>query len=68
MNQVVIDNRKKIAAAVTSCFRALDSYHKAVEAFGVEKQRIASMPYIQTEQERLVNQAADKLRNAVHGH
>lgn len=68
MNQVVIDNRKKIVAAVTSCFRALDSYHKAVEAFGAEKKRIASMPYIQVEQERLVNQAADKLRNAVHGH
>lgn len=68
MNQVVINNREKIGTACHNCFRALDSYHKAVEAFGAEKQRIASTPYIQAEKERQVNQAADKLRNAVQGH
>lgn len=68
MNQTVIDNRHKIDTACQSCFFALDKYHKAVEGFGAEKQRIASMPYIQAEKERLVNQAADTLRNAVQGH
>lgn len=68
MNQVVINNREKIGTACHNCFRALDSYHKAVEAFGTEKQRIASTPYIQAEKERQVNQAADKLHNTVQGY
>lgn len=68
MNQVVINNRQKISAACHNCFLALDKYHKAVESFAEEKRRITSMPYIQAEKERLVNQAADTLRNAVQGH
>lgn len=67
MNQTIIDNRRKIDTACRSCFLTLDKYHKAVEAFGEEKRRIAAMPYIQQEQERLVDRAAESLNNTVQG-
>ena len=67
MNQNIVDNRHKIDTACQSCFFALDKYHKAVNAFNEEKRRIAATPYIQQEQERMVNTAADKLKAAVQG-
>lgn len=67
MNQTVIDNRQTIGAACRNCFHTLDRYHKAVEAFHEEKRRIAATPYIQQEQERMVNKAAEALSNAAHG-
>lgn len=67
MNQIVIDNRHKIDTACRSCFLTLDKYHKAVAAFGEEKHRIAATPYIQQEQERMVNRAAESLNAAAQG-
>lgn len=68
MNQIIIDNRHKIDTACQLCFYALDKYHKAVEAFQKEKSRIAALPYVQSEQERLVNQAAESLAKTVQAH
>ena len=68
MNQIIIDNRKKINTACQSCFLMLDKYHKAVNAFHEEKRRIAAMPYIQAEQERMVNQAANALQTSAQGY
>lgn len=67
MNQIIVDNRHKIDTACQSCFFALDKYHKAVNAFNEEKRRIAATPYIQQEQERMVNTAVEKLKTAVQG-
>lgn len=67
MNQIIVDNRHKIDTACQSCFFALDKYHKAVNAFNEEKRRIAATPYIQQEQERMVNTAADNLKATVQG-
>lgn len=68
MNQIIVDNRHKIDTACQSCFFALDKYHKAVNAFNEEKRRIAATPYIQQEQERMVNQASDALKNSAQGY
>lgn len=67
MNQIIVDNRHKIDTACQSCFYTLDKYHKAVNAFNEEKRQIAATPYIQQEQERMVNKAADTLKNTVQG-
>lgn len=68
MNQIIIDNRHKIDTACQLCFYALDKYHKACQTFNEEKRRIAATPYIQQEQERMVNKAAETLSNAANGH
>ena len=68
MNQIIIDNRHKIDTAFQSCFHTLDKYHKAVRAFNEEKRRIAATPYIQQEQERMVNRAAETLNGTVNGY
>lgn len=68
MNQIIIDNRHKIDSACQICFYALDKYHKACQAFNEEKRRIAASPYIQQEQERMVNRAAEALSNTVNGY
>lgn len=68
MNQIIVDNRHKINTACQICFFALDKYHKAVNAFNEEKRRIAATPYIQQEQERMVNQASDALKNSAQGY
>lgn len=65
MNQIIIDNRHKIDTACQLCFRALDKYSKAMDAFQEEKHKIEAQPYVQEEQERLIAQAADKLHNTV---
>lgn len=67
MNQIIVDNRHKIDTACQSCFFALDKYHKAVNTFNEEKRRIAATPYIQQEQERMVNTAADNLKATAQG-
>ncbi len=68
MNQIIADNRHKIDTACQLCFYALDKYHKACQTFNEEKRRIAATPYIQQEQERMVNKAAETLSNAANGH
>lgn len=68
MNQIIIENRHKIDTACQLCFYTLDKYNKAVEAFHEEKRKITATPYIQQEQERLVNRAAETLRNTALAH
>ena len=68
MNQIIIDNRHKIDTACQLCFYALDKYNAAVEAFQEEKRRIIATPYIQQEQERMVNQAAEALGKTAQAH
>jgi len=68
MNQTIIDNQHKIDSACQICFYALNKYHKACQAFNEEKRRIAATPYIQQEQERMVNKAAETLSNTANGH
>ena len=61
MNQIVIDNRQKIASACSRCFSALDGYARACNDFRAEQKRIEPLPYIQEEKERMVSEAAKKL-------
>lgn len=68
MNRIIVDNRHKIDTACQSCFLTLDKYHKAVNAFHEEKRRIAALPYIQAEQERMVARAADALQVSAQSH
>ena len=68
MNQSIIYNQHKIDTACQGCFYALDKYHKACQAFNEEKRRIAATPYVQQEQERMVNKAAETLSNTANGH
>lgn len=63
MNQIVIDNRQKIASACSRCFSALDGYARACNDFRAEQKRIEPLPYIQEEKERMVSDAAKTLES-----
>lgn len=67
MNPLIIDNRKKIGTAVYNCFTELAKYHQAVISFNEERRRITSSPYIEEEKTRMINKAADALKNSVRG-
>lgn len=62
MNQIITDNRQKIASHCTRCFYALEKYNNAVNVFNQERRRIDPLPYIQEEKERMVNKAAEQLQ------
>ena len=68
MNQIIIDNRHKIDTACSLCFSELEKYNNDQKAFHDERSRVNALPYIQSEKEKMVNDAATALAEKANRH
>ena len=68
MNQTIKENQHKIDTACKLCFYELDKCSQAIKSFSEEERRIAGLPYIEAEKERMVKRAADVLGTAAQKH
>lgn len=56
MNQIVINNRKKIDIACASCFNLLVNYSEKVRSHKKEVEKISASPYVQEEKMRQIDE------------
>lgn len=56
MQQTVIEQKKKIDAACTICFRQLVSYCEKLKAYNQEVQKISQSPYVDDEKSRQISE------------
>lgn len=68
MNKQIVFKRDRINTACSLCFYELEKYNNDQKAFHDERSRVNALPYIQSEKEKMVNEAAAALSEKATRH